>query len=145
MTKYMGATPENSALPEHLILFDGVCNLCNAAVQFVIRHDPKEKFYFASMQSETGTKILQSMSLTATALNSFVYIANGVPYTQSTAALKAAKQLDGWASWLAIFRVVPAFIRDGVYRLVSKKRFSWFGRSETCMLPTPALKKRFLD
>lgn len=127
-----------------IILFDGVCNLCNSAVQFVIKHDPKEQFLFTSLQSDAGKKILQKFNIPVDNFNSFVLLQNNTVYTQSTAALKVAKQLNkGW-KLLYGFTIVPSFIRNGVYKLVANNRYNWFGKQEECMIPTPALQTRFL-
>jgi len=127
-----------------IILFDGVCNLCNRSVQIVIKHDPQGRFLFASLQSEEGQKLLQQYQLPATNLNSFVLVQNGKSYTKSTGALTVAKQLTGWWQLLYAFIIVPKFIRDWVYTLISNNRYKWFGKKDECMVPTPALKTRFL-
>jgi predicted DCC family thiol-disulfide oxidoreductase YuxK len=128
-----------------VILFDGVCNLCNKAVQFVIRHDQKKIFLFASLQSNEGQKLLQQYQLPINNFNSFVLIENGKAYTRSTAALKVAAQISGLIKLAYIFIIVPKFIRDGIYKWISGNRYKWFGKREECMLPTPELKARFLD
>lgn len=128
-----------------IILFDGVCNLCNDAVQFVIKHDPKEKFRFASLQGNNGQKLLRQFQLPANTFNSFVLIQDGKAYTKSTAALKVASQLKGPIRILNGFSIVPAFIRNAVYDLIAKKRYSWFGKKDACMIPTPSLQSRFLN
>jgi len=127
-----------------IILFDGVCNLCSGAVQFVIKHDPTSNFLFASLQSPAGQKLLQQFDIPADSFNSFVLLQNNIAYTQSTAALKVAKQLNGGWKLLYGFIIVPPFIRDAVYRLISNNRYKWFGKLDECMLPTPALQARFL-
>ena len=128
-----------------IILFDGVCNLCNAAVQFVIRHDKKKQFTFASLQSETGQSILSSNDLPINVFNSFVLVENDKVYTRSTAALRVTKKLNGLWPGLYAFMVVPKFIRDWVYDRVSNNRYKWFGKKDECMIPTPELKARFLN
>lgn len=128
-----------------VILFDGVCNLCNGAVQFVIRHDRTGIFKFASLQSESGQQLLKKYDLPLTDFNSFALIQNGVAFTRSTAALKVARLLKGPISLLYGFIIVPAFIRNAVYNLIAKNRFRWFGKMDHCMIPTPALRARFLN
>ncbi len=128
-----------------IILFDGVCNLCNTAIQFVIKHDPKEIFVFASLQSDIGQQILKDNNLPLQQLNSFVLLQNGIIYTKSSAALKVAQQLSGIWKTLYIFNIVPKFIRDGVYGFIAKNRYKWFGKNESCPLPSPQLKQRFLS
>lgn len=131
--------------PQHIILFDGICNLCNSSVQFVIRHDKKEQFKFASLQSVAGQSLLHKGNFATKKLDSFVLISEGQYFTQSTAALKVLKILGGrWAA-LYVFILVPAFIRNAVYNFISKNRYRWFGKREECMLPSLQLKKRFLD
>ena len=130
---------------QHIILFDGVCNLCNAAVQFVIRHDKSEQFIFASLQSDTGKRILSEHSLPESDLKSFILVEENKVYTRSSAALRVAKKLNGILPALYVFMLVPSFIRDGVYNLIAKNRYKWFGRKDECLLPSPELKARFLN
>ena len=131
-------------LPARLVLFDGVCNLCNGSVQFIIRHDPKGAFFFASLQSDTGQRVLNDLGLSATEMDSFVYVRDGKAFKRSTAALLVAKDIGGFTSLLFAFIVVPSPLRDLVYRLIARYRYSWFGKKESCMVPTPELKSRFL-
>ena len=128
-----------------IILFDGVCNLCNGAVQFVIKHDPHAKFTFASLQSDTGKKLLEAHNLPSNQLNSFVLIQEERTYTKSTAALKVVMQLTGLIKLLYGFIIVPVFIRNAVYQLIANNRYKWFGKKEACMIPSPSLKQRFLN
>ena len=128
-----------------IILFDGVCNLCNGAVQFVIKHDPHAKFTFASLQSDTGKKLLEAHNLPSNQLNSFVLIQEERTYTKSTAALKVVLQLTGLIKLLYGFIIVPVFIRNAVYQLIANNRYKWFGKKEACMIPSPSLKQRFLN
>ena len=128
-----------------VILFDGVCNLCNSAVQYVIKHDAQKQFQFASLQSNFGQQVLAKYNLSNTNFNSFILLKNGKVYQKSTAALLVAKQLSGVIGWLYLFRIVPIFMRDGVYNIVAKNRYKWFGKQDACWLPTPQLKDRFLD
>jgi predicted DCC family thiol-disulfide oxidoreductase YuxK len=128
-----------------LVLFDGVCNLCNASVQFLLRQDTAEKFLFASLQSNTGQKILAQYGLDGAAIQSVVLIHHGKAYTKSSAALRLAWILGGAWSLAYVFIIVPKFLRDAVYDVVARNRYRWFGKSDTCWLPTAALKARFLD
>ena len=130
---------------QHIILFDGVCNLCNASVQFVIRHDKSEQFIFASLQSDTGKRILSEHSLPESDLKSFILVEENKVYTRSSAALRVAKKLNGILPALYVFMLVPSFIRDGVYNVIAKNRYKWFGRKDECLLPSPELKARFLN
>ncbi len=132
------------ALPDLIILFDGVCNLCNRSVQFVIKHDKQKQIHFAALQSEAGKKLLQQHNLTDKSLNSFVFIENGKAHTQSTAALHVSKYLSGGFKLLYGFLIVPPFIRNAVYRFIANNRYKWFGKQDECMIPTPELEARFL-
>jgi len=134
---------ENQEHP--VILFDGVCNLCNAAVQFVIARDPEHHFRFASLQSNYGQTIAEKAGLSATDLSSFILYQNGLVYTRSTGALKVTKGLSGGWPLLYGFMIVPKFVRDAVYDLIARNRYRWFGKQETCWIPTQALKSLFLD
>ncbi|MCX6208101.1 MAG: DCC1-like thiol-disulfide oxidoreductase family protein [Bacteroidetes bacterium] len=127
----------------HIILFDGVCNLCNGFVQFVIKRDNKAIFKFASLQSTFGQNHLLQNNLSNTNLTSFIYIRNGATLTKSTAALYVLKDLSSWMSVFFIFIIIPAFIRNFVYDIIAKNRYKWFGKNEQCMLPTKALQERF--
>ena len=128
-----------------ILLFDGICNLCNRSVQYVIKHDPHAAFTFASLQGEHGQQLLKQYNLPPDDLNSFVLIQNNKAYTRSTAALKVAKQLNGTIQLLYGFIIVPVFLRDAVYKLIAHNRYKWFGKRNECMIPTPALKERFLN
>ena len=128
-----------------IILFDGVCNLCNNSVQFVIKHDKESRFNFAAMQSEAGQLLLKQYGLPQKGFNSFVLVQNEKIFLKSTAALTVAKQLNGPVKLLYGFIIVPAFIRNTVYNFIAKNRYKWFGKKDSCMIPTPALKARFLN
>ncbi len=128
-----------------IILFDGVCNLCNNSVQYVIKHDPNELFRFASLQGETGQQLLKQYGLSTNDMNSFVLIRDNKAYTRSAAALNVAKQLTGFTKLLYGFIIVPPFIRNAVYNLIAKNRYKWFGKKDSCMIPTAALNSRFLN
>ena len=130
---------------QSIILFDGVCNLCNSAVQFIIKRDKKDYFSFASLQSAQGQKILSQYNLPANDLNSFVLIENGKPYTRSTGALKVTKKLKGLWPLLYSFIIIPKFIRDTIYKWIAGNRYKWFGKKNECMIPAPQLKARFLN
>lgn len=128
-----------------IILFDGICNLCNAAVQFVIKHDKKKQFMFASLQSKAGQSILSDYGLGLTGFKSFILVENKTVYTRSSAALRLSRKLDGILPGFYAFMIIPKFIRDGLYNLVARNRYSWFGKKESCMIPSQELKARFLD
>jgi predicted DCC family thiol-disulfide oxidoreductase YuxK len=127
------------------VLFDGVCNLCNGFVQFIIRNDKRERFHFGALQSAVAQQLLQGSDLRPQELDTVIYLRKGKTLTRSTAALQILNELGGAWSLMAVFFVVPRFIRDAVYRFIGNNRYRWFGRQESCMLPTPELRARFLD
>ena len=128
-----------------IILFDGVCNFCNSAVNFTLKRNTKAEIRFAPMQSEAGQKLLQQYNLPADDMESFVFIENGVAYKQSTAALKVCRHLRGLWPICYVFMIVPKFIRDGIYNWIAKNRYKWFGVQQACMIPTPEVRARFLN
>ena len=128
-----------------ILLFDGVCNLCNGSVQFIIDRDPEAVFRFAALQSEIGQQLLTHFELPVKELSSVVLIQDGRTYTHSDAPLKVVENLNGWWKLLRVFRPLPRFLRDGVYNWIAKNRYRWFGREESCRMPTPELRQRFLD
>ena len=129
---------------ERIILFDGVCNLCNKSVQFIIKRDPSGTFKFASLQSKTGQNLLKAHGL-STDINSFVLIEDKRIYVKSTAALRVCTHLSGLWKMLFVFLVVPPFIRDRFYEWIAKNRYKWFGKKDHCLLPLPEWKSRFLE
>lgn len=128
-----------------IILFDGVCNLCNNSVQFVIKHDKLNKFMFAALQSQRGQELLHQYNLPQQGFDSFVLVQNEKVFLKSTAALTVAKQLDVPVKLLYGFIIIPAFIRNAVYNFIAKNRYKWFGKKDNCMIPTPALQSKFLN
>jgi predicted DCC family thiol-disulfide oxidoreductase YuxK len=132
-------------MSQKIIFFDGVCNLCQRSVQFILTHDPKAIFSFASLQGEVANKILLSHQLDNQQMNSFVLLENGEVYTRSTAALRVAKQMSGIWKLLYVFILVPPFIRDAVYDWIARNRYHWFGKQEICWIPRHGWKERFLD
>ena len=129
---------------QSIILFDGLCNLCDGAVNFVIKHDIKKNFLFTSLQSDAGQILLKKYKLPLANFNSFILLKDDKVDTQSTAALKVAKQLKGGIKFLYVFIIIPPFIRNAVYKWIAKNRYKWFGKKEVCLIPTPELKSRFL-
>ena len=127
-----------------IILFDGVCNFCNGAVNFTIKRDKKATIKFAALQSETGRQLVQQYGFPADDMHSFLFIENGKAYNRSTAALRVCRHLKGL--WLLCygFIIVPAFIRNGIYDWIAKNRYKWFGERQECMIPTPEVRARFL-
>jgi len=136
---------EFDEIKKPVILFDGVCNLCSGVVQFIIKHDPKKQFRFASLQSKFGEEVMKHFGLPVNQYNSFILLKDGKIYTRSAGALKVAKKLKGLYPLLYAFIIVPRFIRDAVYNLVARKRYKWFGKKEICWIPTPELKNLFID
>ena len=127
-----------------IVLFDGVCNLCNGAVQFINKRDPLSKFLFASLQSDFGQTQLLKLGLDSTQLHSIIVLENGKFYERSDAALKIASGLSQPWSMLGAFRILPQFLRDWAYDLIAKNRYKMFGKQESCMIPTPEMKAKFL-
>lgn len=128
-----------------LVLFDGVCNLCNGFVQFVIARDPHGRFQFAALQSETARRLLERHGAPDPLPDAIVLVEDGRLYTRSTAALRIARQLTFPWPLTAVCFVVPRPVRDWAYALIARRRYRWFGRRETCMMPTPELRARFLE
>ncbi|HYF62208.1 MAG TPA: thiol-disulfide oxidoreductase DCC family protein [Herpetosiphonaceae bacterium] len=127
-----------------LVLFDGVCNLCNGSVRFILRHDRAGYFSFASLQSPAGARALAERGAAPT-LNSIVLIEDGRLYESSDAVLRIARRLGAPWSWGYAAVIVPRPLRNALYRIIARNRYRWFGRREACMLPTPELRGRFLD
>ncbi|MEW5927897.1 MAG: thiol-disulfide oxidoreductase DCC family protein [Gemmatimonadota bacterium] len=139
-------TPD-PAVPDEkgaVVLFDGVCNLCNGSVQFIVRHDPAGRFRFASLQSEAGQALLRRHGLDPTDLFSVILVEGGRAYARSDAALRIARGLTGPWRAAGALRAVPRPLRDAAYGWVARNRYRWFGKQEACMIPTPELRARFL-
>lgn len=129
-----------------VILFDGVCNLCNTAVNTAIRYDKKNTFLFAAIQSETGKKIITTLKIDTDTTDAVILYAPGISYEiKSTAALKVMADFGGVWKASGVLWLFPEFFRDLVYDYVAKNRYRWFGKKDSCMLPTAALKDKFLD
>ncbi len=128
-----------------IVLFDGVCNLCSSIVQFMIKRDPSGKFVFASLQSATGQVLLQQRGLPTQKFDSFVLIEGDQYFLRSTAALRAVKFFPGLWKFLYVFIFIPVPIRDSIYNWVAKNRYRLFGKQDSCLMPTAALKDRFLE
>ncbi len=131
-------------MDQPVIVFDGVCNLCNGFVDFIVRRDPDGIFQFASNQSEAGEEILSQAGLTDFEADTIVLVQGGTAYVRSTAVLRIAGQLGLPWKLLRVFVLVPAPVRDFVYRLVAKNRYRMFGKRDTCRIPTPEERSRFL-
>lgn len=127
-----------------IIFFDGVCNLCNSAVQFVIQRDAKDYFRFAALQSEQAQEYLDRFAVDFQAMDSILLLEDGKLYRRSSAALRITKHLGGLWPVLYILIYIPAFIRDFFYKLISGNRYKIWGKRTSCMVPTPDLEKKFL-
>ncbi|MGQ0739181.1 MAG: thiol-disulfide oxidoreductase DCC family protein [Bacteroidota bacterium] len=128
-----------------LILFDGVCNFCNYWVNFAIKRDRKKKLKFTTLQGEAARRLLPQYHINPTSLSSVILIDKGKAYTQSSAALRMYKYLDGgWKLFYGLM-IIPKFIRDFFYNIIARKRYKWFGKRETCIVPTAELRERFLE
>lgn len=148
----------------NIVFFDGICNLCNSSVNFIIDHDTKRVFKFTALQSKFSQKFFYSplqhfkyfsnsgiISLTEdqqnlfTKLNSILYLEDDIFYMKSDAVLQIARNLDGFLKYLYWLKIIPRPIRDFIYDWIAKNRYSWFGKKESCRIPTPELKSRFID
>ena len=128
-----------------LILFDGVCNLCNAWARFVIQRDPTGVFRFAAQQSPVGRAMIEDRMKGAAQLSSVILIEDHAIYTESEAILQILTRLGPSWSWMALLRIVPRRFRDACYRFIVRHRYQWFGRTEMCQVPSVDIRSRFLD
>jgi predicted DCC family thiol-disulfide oxidoreductase YuxK len=127
-----------------VVLFDGVCNLCNGSVAFIVARDPAAHFHFAPLQSEAAQRLLNKSDLTGALPDSIALIEDGHLYTRSTAALRIARRLRfPWPVFYALI-VLPRWLRDAGYDFIARHRYRWFGKREACMMPAPNLRRRFL-
>ncbi|MCH7409195.1 DCC1-like thiol-disulfide oxidoreductase family protein [Belliella sp. DSM 111904] len=128
----------------HIVLFDGVCNLCNSAIDFIIRNDKKNRFKVGALQDDRVKEILKNYQIDETYLDSLILVSGDQVYYRSTAALKIAKNLSGLWPILYGFIILPSFVRDPIYDWIAKNRYKWFGKKETCRLPTEEEKAKFI-
>lgn len=128
-----------------VILFDGVCNFCDHAINFVLKQDKKKIFRFATLQSEAGQKLLQQHNLSTKDFDSFVLIDDGKVYKKSAASLRVMNKLPWYWREVQIFRIIPTIFRDAIYDFVARNRYKWFGKKDQCMIPTPEIRGRFLS
>lgn len=139
---------EISELPKDkkIILFDGVCNLCDSVVQFVIKHDKKDVFRFVPLQSELGLTIIKYVGIDTSKMDSIIlYEPFTNYYYKAQAAIKIAKHLGGIYRLLNVFSLLPKTISNSIYDYIAGNRYKWFGKKESCMIPTPELKAKFLE
>jgi predicted DCC family thiol-disulfide oxidoreductase YuxK len=136
---------ENLPKNKKIILFDGVCNLCDAAVKFIIKHDKKDKFRFVALQSELGISICKHIGISFSKMDSIILYEPGVAYFyKSSAVIEIVNHFGGFWKLFSIFRIIPLFISDRIYEYIAKNRYNWAGKKESCMIPTPELKAKFL-
>ncbi|MEJ0054181.1 MAG: thiol-disulfide oxidoreductase DCC family protein [Bacteroidota bacterium] len=128
-----------------IILFDGVCNLCNGFVNFLILRDKQNKFQFGSLQSPKAQELLKQYQYSTNDLSTVLLLEDGKLYSQSTAVLKIVRRMDGAWPLLYGFIILPRPIRDFFYQLIAKNRYKLFGRKDACMIPTPELKAKFVE
>jgi predicted DCC family thiol-disulfide oxidoreductase YuxK len=128
-----------------IVLFDGVCILCNRSVRHIIRHDPDARFRMASLQSDAGRALQQQYALDPDALDTVVLIDKGRVYTRSDAALRIMRRLEGTSKYWWHARHIPRPVRDFAYDLIARNRYRWFGKRDECMVPRPGDRQRFLD
>lgn len=129
---------------KHIVLFDGVCNLCNSSVRFIIKHDHKQIFRFAAMQSDFSKDLLKRYKAEHISNKTLVYICSGNIYVKSTAALLISRELNRLWRFLYYLIYIPAPIRDSIYMLISRNRYRIFGKRETCEIPDNKIKDRFI-
>ena len=144
---YLCIVINNVPKDKQLILFDGVCNLCNSSVLYVIKRDKQNKFLFAPLQSDIGKQIIDKFNLDTSKTDS-ILLYNPIKEkvsSKSSAALGIAKQLNFPTNLMAVFFIVPTFIRNWVYDYVAKNRYKWYGKKDACMIPTPELKAKFIE
>lgn len=128
-----------------VILFDGVCNLCDASVQFIIKHDENDVFRFVALQSELGQTILKYIGINNTNLDSVVLYNPGIAYyIKSDAAIEIANSLGNVFSFALYFKIIPRILRDPLYNYIAKNRYKWYGKKESCLIPSTEMKAKFL-
>lgn len=134
-----------SDMQKSVILFDGVCGLCNSSVNYIIDHDYKNIFMFVPLQSDTAKKLLEPHGISNTTLNSIILIEKNKLYQKSDAVLRIVKHLKGISRMLLAGYILPRFLRNIFYDYIAKRRYKWFGKYDACRMPTPAMKAKFLE
>jgi predicted DCC family thiol-disulfide oxidoreductase YuxK len=129
---------------QDIVLFDGVCNLCNAAILFIIKRDKNNRFKFAPLESDAGKELLSMHQIDSSKIDSIVLISGDTAFAKAGAALRISKHLTGLWPLLYSLVIIPRCISDGVYDFIARNRYKWFGKKESCMIPTPELKSKFL-
>jgi predicted DCC family thiol-disulfide oxidoreductase YuxK len=130
---------------DNVVIFDGVCNLCARSVRFILDHEADQTLRFTPLQSPAGTRLMRELGLDPEDAKTFVLIADGKAYVKSDAAIRLSRYFrQAWKPVGAI-KIIPRRIRDGMYDVVARKRYRWFGHLDSCMVPTPELKARFIE
>ena len=137
--------PSYDPTQDNLLLFDGVCHLCDSSVRFIIGHDPAGLIKYTPIQSPLGSTLYRKHGLNPEAPSVFLFITPQGGYKASDAALEIARTLGGWWRLALVLKIIPRSIRDAVYSFIARNRYRWFGKEETCMMPTPALRARVVD
>jgi len=135
---------EDNIYPHPIILFDGLCNLCNSTINFIIKHDKKKRFHFSPLESEFGNHFLKQFDLPPNELNTVILLIEGSVRLRSDAALEIVRVLGFPWSILRIIRIVPIKLRDCIYSFISKNRYSWFGKRQNCVIPDDEFQSRFM-
>jgi predicted DCC family thiol-disulfide oxidoreductase YuxK len=132
---------ETSAISRRIVFFDGICNLCNFSVDFLMRHDKHHLLFFSPLQGKTAAEMKLPLTLN---VDSFFYLRNNKLYAESTAAIRVLADLGFWWKWVYVFLVIPPFLRNPVYRWIARNRYRWFGKRSSCRFPTEEEKRHFL-
>jgi predicted DCC family thiol-disulfide oxidoreductase YuxK len=128
-----------------IMIFDGMCNLCTHSVQFILKHEAAPRIQFTPVQSPAGTRLLREFGFSPDDISTFVLVSDGKVYIKSSAAILIAKHLKGPWRLLRTLWLCPRPIRDGIYDVIARNRYAWFGKTTACMVPTPELSARFLS
>lgn len=128
----------------HIVIFDGLCNLCNGAVNFIIKRDPNAIFVFTPIQSDLADKLMRDHQIISAEIDTFLLIKNGKAHIRTDAALEITKDLSGLWFLFRVFRIIPPSLRDILYRLIAKNRYKLLGKRDECMIPTQELRERFI-
>ena len=136
---------KSTTLPSRLIVFDGVCNFCNASINFIIKRDPQAKFTFTTVQSDTGRNLLVDLSIDPRDPNTLVLVKNGEVFEKSSAALEIAKELSAWWPVAHYLSYIPIDFRDWLYSLVANNRYRLMGKRDSCVIPSADVRARFID
>ena len=128
-----------------IILFDGVCNLCDTSIQYVIKKDKKNTFRFVAIQSDLGQRIIKHIGINSLHIDSVILYEPGIAYYyKSSAIVEITKELSGFFSWASVFRILPITVRDYIYDYVAKNRYKWYGKKDSCLMPSAELQDKFL-